>query len=309
MQSHLSRNVFTGPHCWQYEIRQRHLEKDLESLGCGRSQVESLRISDFKFQYVPKEDRETCQQIKEFIIRHEWLGKMPHRPTQRFMATYKGKLAGVIVMATPNAFSNFLGKESRDKEKLISRGASISWSPKNLGSALLMFSIRWMAQNTQYRFFTGYSDTEAKELGTIYQACNFIYLGQKSGAKYQYFDPSTPEEGWFTDRIFRKTTSIKKYAHTLGISWQREWQRRDQIYWDKMPERTRSRLKRAAQKHQSRCMKKKIPRKHKYLYILGKSKRETLKLRTQFKKRVPFELEIPYPKIRGRGQAETLNPC
>lgn len=43
-----------------------------------------------------------------------------------------------------------------------------------------------MVKNTQYRLFTAYSDTEAKELGTIYQACNFYYLGKKSGAGYQY---------------------------------------------------------------------------------------------------------------------------
>ena len=298
MQSHLSQKVFTGPHCWQYEVRQRGLEKDLKELGASRYQLRAIRISDFEFQHVSKEDKETCEIIKEFIIRHEWLGKMPHRPTHRFMATYQGHLAGVIVMATPNAFSNFLGKESRDKEKLISRGASISWSPKNLGSALVMFSIRWMVKNTGYRFFTGYSDTEAKELGTIYQACNFIYLGQKSGAKYQYFDPAAPERGWFTDRIFRKTTSIKRYAEALGIFWQRGWQKRDNIHWNKIPERIRSHLKKASQKHQSLCIKKKIPRKHKYIYILGKDKRETIKLRSQFKKLNPSQVDIPYPKTR-----------
>ena len=133
MQSHLVQEDFRGPHCWQYEVRRRNSEKDLRELGASRFQVGDLRISDFEFQHVPKEDRETCQSIKEFIIRHEWLGNMPHRPTHRFIATYQGHLAGVIVMATPNAFSNFLGKESRDKEKLISRGASISWSPKNPG--------------------------------------------------------------------------------------------------------------------------------------------------------------------------------
>ena len=298
MQSHLSRKVFTGPHCWQYEVRQRGLEKDLKELGASRFQVRALRISDFEFRHVPKEDKEACQNIKEFVIRHEWLGKMPHHPTHRFMATYQGHLAGVIVMATPNNFSHLFGKENKNKEKLISRGASISWSPQNLGSALLMFSIRWMAKNTGYRFFTGYSDTQAKELGTIYQACNFIYLGQKSGAKCKYLDLNAPEKGWFTDRIFRKATSIKRYAHDLGIPWQREWEKRDKIHWDKMPPWIRSRLRERPLKHQSQCIKKKIPRKHKYIYILGKDKRETQKLRRQFKELNLSQVDISYPKIR-----------
>ena len=105
---------------------------------------------------------------------------MPLRPTHRFTATFKGQLAGVVVMATPNSFSNLLGPDSRHQEKLISRGACISWSPKNLGSALVIFSVRCMAKHTAFRIFTAYSDTEARELGTIYQACNFIYLGQTS---------------------------------------------------------------------------------------------------------------------------------
>ena len=46
-----------------------------------------------------------------------------------------------------------------------------------------MFSIKWMAKNTPFRAFTAYSDPEAKELGTIYQACNFYYIGQSSGSQ------------------------------------------------------------------------------------------------------------------------------
>ena len=79
----------------------------------------------------------------------------------------------------PNAFSKLLGKNTNDLERLISRGACISWSPKNLGSAFLMWCLRWMVKNTDYRIFTAYSDPTARELGTIYQACNFYYLGQK----------------------------------------------------------------------------------------------------------------------------------
>ena len=163
-------------HCYQYDIRINNFEQDIKDAGLTQSEVDALNVSDFEFKYLDKSDTDTCSIIKAFIIRHEWLGKMPHRPTHRFIATYKGIIAGVIVMATPNAFSNLLGKENRDKEKLISRGACISWSPKNLGSALVMFSIRWMVKNTPYRFFTAYSDTKARELGTIYQACNFTYL-------------------------------------------------------------------------------------------------------------------------------------
>ena len=94
---------------------------------------------------------------------------MPNRPTNRFTArtVIGNELAGVIVMAVPNAFSLLLGPENVNHEKLVSRGASISWAPKHTASWLLMKSIRWMAAHTNFCLFTAYSDPEAKELGTM----------------------------------------------------------------------------------------------------------------------------------------------
>ena len=133
-------------HCWQYEIRQQNLSNDLKEASLTKQEYESLRTEDFEFCYVNKENKEECLEIKQFIEQHEWLGKLPIWLTHRFTARLKknGTLAGVIIMATPNAFSNVLGEENKNKEKLISRGACISWSPKNLASWLLMKSIKWM---------------------------------------------------------------------------------------------------------------------------------------------------------------------
>jgi hypothetical protein len=237
---------------------------------------------------------------------------MPHRPTHRFIASYKGQIAGVIVMATPNTFSNLLGKDNRDLEKLISRGACISWSPKNLGSSLIMFSINWMVKNTSFRFFTAYSDVEARELGTIYQACNFTYLGQNSGARYEFFDPLHPDAGWFSDRVFRKITSYKKYAVLNNIIWLKTWNSRDEIHWNKIPSDVVESLKQSSREHQDSCKKRNILPKHKYVYILGKNKKETKFLRNTFGLLNPDKLSIPYPKTRGpenlRGQTKNLIP-
>jgi excisionase family DNA binding protein len=229
---------------------------------------------------------------------------MPTRPTHRFIASYKSILAGVIVMATPNSFSNLLGKENRHLEKLISRGACISWSPKNLGSALIMFAVRWVVQNTEFRFFTAYSDTEARELGTIYQACNFIYLGQNSGARFEYFDPLHPERGWFSDRLFRKHSQIRRYARELGINWNTGWSTRDKTHWDQIPSVTAERIKSQMKKHQARCKVRTLPAKHKYVYILGRTKQETKHLKNIFARGKPELTSLKYPKHRGP-QADT----
>jgi predicted DNA-binding transcriptional regulator AlpA len=292
------KGAYHQAHCWQYDIRLKNLESDLNLAGLDAESAKYLRVSDFEFQFVSKDDRTKCNEIISFIERHEWLGKMPTRPTHRFIATYKGRLAGVVVMATPNSFSNLLGPEHRHAEKLISRGACISWSPKNLASALIMYAVRWMVKHTEFRFFTAYSDTEARELGTIYQACNFTYLGQNSGAREEYFDPSNGK-GWFSDRQFRKTSQIKKYANALGIGWRPEWSSPDKILWDKIPSEVSKLIRAHAERHKSSCERRELHPKHKYLYILGRTKKETKTLKEIFQKRNPDLCGLAYPKIRG----------
>lgn len=295
---------YNKDHCWQYEIRQQNLISDLKEASLTEEEYNSLRIEDFEFSYVDKEDKKQCEEIKHFIERHEWLGKLPARPTHRFIATLKknGIIAGAIVMATPNAFSHILGKENRDKEKLISRGACISWAPKNLGSWLIMKSIKWMVKNTQFRMFSAYSDPEAKELGTIYQACNFIYLGQKSGTVKQYFDPNRPELGWFSDREFRKKSKYKLYAQKIGLTLE-EWKGYMKKYspnWEIMPDEIKTKIKEEEKKYRESCESRDMKPKHKYIYILGRSKKETKELKKLFQKNNPKMVQLGYPLERGK---------
>lgn len=283
---------YSEPHCWQYEIRLKNLDEDLKAASLTKEEAQALRVRDFELSYVPKTDYRRWKEIVSFIRRHEWLGIMPNRPTHRFIATYKGQLAGVIVMATPNSFSNLLGEDSRNLEKLISRGACISWSPKNLASALIMFSIRWMVKNTGFRIFTAYGDVEARELGTIYQACNFIYLGQNSGTRYEYFDTNYPDLGWFNDRQFRQTSQIKRYCRELGIHWRNHWEGLNgngnrAIDWDAVPENTVEAIKLHAQSHKALCKMRMVEPKHKYVYFAGSDKKETRDLLAKFRKLHP----------------------
>ena len=65
-------------HCWQYEVRLRNTEQDLSELGKDLAWAESLRTSDFDFDYVDKSDREQCDEVRDFIVRHEFLGCLPN---------------------------------------------------------------------------------------------------------------------------------------------------------------------------------------------------------------------------------------
>jgi hypothetical protein len=291
---------YKGDKCWQGHLRELHYEEDIIAANLTVEEADALRTSDFEFEFIPKTDKAKCRQLVKFIERHEWLGKMPTWLTHRFAwyLNVPGKprvLSGVIIMATPNAFSNLLGKDMRDKEKLIARGACISFGPKNLGSHIIMESIRWMVKNTEFRFFTAYSDPDAKELGTIYQACSWTYLGQASGTKSQYFIEG---KGWKGDKAFTERSEYVRHAKDLGIEFLPEWRRKGKVNWSAIPSEVAVKLKRAAVAKKAACKKRVAAPKHKYVYVVGRGKKETRRLRKLLLKNNP-KLPLDYPKNRG----------
>ncbi len=290
---HLKRmREYSEDHCWQYDIRLNNLEQDIEESGLTEEEVNNLSVNDFIFVEVT--DKEEQKKMAEFIKRHEWLGNLTQYTTHWFGAYYKGILAGVILMSLPNAFSKLLGENTRDMERLISRGACISWSPKNLASSLLMWSIRHMVKTTPFRLFTAYSDPSANELGTIYQACSFYYLGQKSGTVKRYINPYTGKV--VSDRFFRQRSAYRRYAKELGIEWQKDWTSSTRMLWDNIPDDIEEQLREMSREKQRTSRSIEYKPKHKYAFVLGENKKETKMLRNVFLERNKV---FPYPKQRG----------
>lgn len=267
--------TYNKEHCWQYDIRVNNMEADLREANITEEEQKMLRTADFTYTLVT--DKQEQKKMKAFIQRHEWLGTLSQYTTHWFGCYYKDKLAGVILFNMPNAFSKILGDNTKDIERLISRGACISWSPKNLASSFLMWCIKYMVQNTPYRLFTAYSDPTAKELGTIYQACNFYYMGQNAGASARYINPYT---GTLTsDRYFRQKTAYKKYALELGIKWEAAWNHPTGMLWENVPDDIEIQLRQMSKDKQKNAKKIILPKKHKYAYVLGRNKKETKQLR------------------------------
>lgn len=275
----------------QYIIKQNTLEEDLEAYGLSRDQVNSIRIPDLTFNYT--NDPDELVRIRNFITRYEWLGKPSLYPTHYFTAYWGNILVCAVTMDMPAAFSKMLGKNTRKLERLISRGASISFAPKNTASAILSWAMRWMIENTGYRLFTAYADPEAGELGTIYQALNFYYLGNNYGTSVKYLYKGR----WVSDRTFRSRSAYKRYAKALGITWKPEWQHKERILWYNMPEEIENKLRQASKDFMGNLEKKTGTKKHKYAYVLGSDKRETRKLRQLFLDRNKI---YAYPKERGK---------
>lgn len=285
--------TYDQDHCWQYDIRLKNYDQDLRECGLTQEYTQSLRVGDFDFRNVT--DKKEQKNLSAFIKRHEWLGNLSQFPTHWFACYHKEHLAGVIIFNVPNSFSKLLGDDTPKLERLISRGACISWSPKNLASALLMWSIKWMVDHTDYRLFTAYSDPSANELGTIYQACNFYYLGQSSGAVKRYVNPYTGK--FVSDRFFRQKTSYKRYAMELGLPWTDEWKHKTGMNWHLIPDDIEQQLREHSRKKQKESIVITLPSKHKYAYILGRTKNETKWLRKHF---LHLNKTYEYPKNRGQ---------
>lgn len=285
-------NTYNKDHCWQYDIRLNNLEGDLKLLPDGFDYTK-LTVKDFKFMFIESESEKW--KAVAFIRRHEWLGDIALNTTHYFGAYYKNILAGVVTMGNPTAYSKLIGDGTRDIERLISRGACISWSPKCLGSAFVSWCIRWMVKNTKYRLFSAYSDPSAKELGTIYQSLNFYYLGNSFGAKFKYVSPYSGKI--VSDRTFRSRSYYKRYASDLGIDWQSNWSKGDKVIFSNIPDEIEKRLREYSRKMLEYSEKVDIPPKHKYVYVLGSSKIETRRLRKQFEE---HNKTYPYPKERGK---------
>jgi len=288
-------------HCWQYDIRVNNLPQDIVESGIDPECIKTLTAADFHFR--PLTTQQDRQDATAFIERHEWLGNLSQYTTHWFGAYYhdpnqglmgKDILAGVTLMNLPNAFSKLLGEDTKNIERLISRGACISWSPKNLASAFLMWNIGWMVKNTQYRLFTAYSDPTAKEIGTIYQACNFYYLGNNSGTTTRYVNPYTGRI--VSDRFFRQRSAYRKYAKELGIEWDKSWCDNKGMLWTNVPPIIEAALRSHSKLKQSKSVSVDMPSKHKYAYVLGTTKAETKKLRKEFETR---NKTPHYPKQRG----------
>jgi hypothetical protein len=202
----------------------------------------------------------------------------------------------------PQAYSHLLGEDT-SREALIQRGATASWTPKNLGSRLILFSCKWMVANTSKRIFVGYGDSKAHEIGTIYQACNFDYLGDKFGTDVIYTHPNIRDGAPFSAQILKRTSAFRKWCRQNGIDLQPSWFKKNQ-YKDlkAIPTEIKESWYSDIKKTLAECSTIKIGRKHKYALLLAKDKRELKYLRS-----LKTYKPLPYPK-RSTSAALSVDP-
>jgi uncharacterized protein YggU (UPF0235/DUF167 family) len=134
--------------------------------------------SDFKNATV----REiTYDEAKNVIMANEWLGNMG--TTEWTYGLFFGSYLGGVVCfgstAGTNVAASICGEEHRQEVTTLCRGACVHWAHPHSASFLVSAACREMTTKGCH-VVIAYSDPEAGEVGTVYQACNFLYCGQTS---------------------------------------------------------------------------------------------------------------------------------
>tara|TARA_R100001594_G_scaffold146084_2_gene197015 strand:+ start:3480 stop:4220 length:741 start_codon:yes stop_codon:yes gene_type:complete len=178
---------------------QRIMRDKIEAKSYDNLFGESLYPDDASFK-----TSNVCEisfvEAKKIIMKYEWLQSMPHRFGYRVShgIYFKKTLGGALVYAQPQVRSlGLFGQDFGTRSVIqLSRGACAFWTPKGTATRLISQSCK-ILKKEGIAGIVAYCTPEAGEIGTIYQASNFIYYGQTNGSWEYYLD-----NRWIGERSF-----------------------------------------------------------------------------------------------------------
>lgn len=156
-------------------IRERHAQEP-----DPRIEEKLALAASLKNAWVREIDRKTAEEI---ILKYEWLGNVG--TADHYFGLYFGEhLAGVECFgstAGTNTAASVCGKKYAHAVKTLVRGACVHWAHDHASSFLITHACKLMAKRG-FHIFVAYGDPEAGEIGTVYQACGWLYCGTASGS-------------------------------------------------------------------------------------------------------------------------------
>jgi hypothetical protein len=122
----------------------------------------------------------TYNEAKPIIEKYEWLGTMPAIVFHCFGIFFDNVCGGVVVYGVE--YTENLGVWDKygytGKIICLARGACTHWAHEHTGSKLIRQSMKMLPK--RFKVVTCTTDETAGEIGTIYQAAGFDYVGQMS---------------------------------------------------------------------------------------------------------------------------------
>lgn len=134
----------------------------------------------------------TYNLARKIILEYEWLGTMSST-NHHYGIFFENMCGGVICFALGGGGANLnASKEfgiSQDELAYLARGACTYWTPVGSASKLISIGLKLLAKETGAKVALAYSDTDAGEIGTVYQATNWHCIG-KGDSTTQFIAPN-----------------------------------------------------------------------------------------------------------------------
>jgi len=156
---------------WQRQLRDRYASE-------GTPPVPHLDLARSRVREVSRPF------ARRIISKYEWLGTMGNSGLH-FGLFFGDVCAGVTCVALNGGGAAWttgheqFGVGRRDVAVLV-RGACVHWAPKGTNSRLVSWTVRLLKGRA--RLVVAFADTDAGEIGTIYQACGWSYIGPSASS-------------------------------------------------------------------------------------------------------------------------------
>ncbi len=161
--------------------------------------------------------RESNLKAKEFMTKYHYT-KSCAKSSIALGFYYKDKLCTMIVYGQPSgkylAASIWEGGNETECMELL-RLFSFDWCPKNIESYCISQSIKYLKQNhPEIKVLVSYADDSVGHVGYIYQASNWLYIGNSGAEKEIYIDNIRQHRRDLYDKY--GTSSLKVLREKFG---------------------------------------------------------------------------------------------
>lgn len=160
------------------------------------------------------------------ILRYEWLGALGRSTIFVGLVSPTRELHGVACFGYGPAGP--IRKLIGDPALCLERGACVHYAPHNAASFLITHACKLVYRLTGTSRFFAYGDPMAGEYGGVYQAANWIYLGQgldgREGRARRYFvlppgGDSDNAAHWRTTRELRRAGRRLTFSEAKEQGW------------------------------------------------------------------------------------------
>jgi hypothetical protein len=151
----------------------------------------------------------SADEAKAFIVRYEWL-KTIGRPLARYGARAKGGCLAAVALFGNAGATHAVPEAYRAQAITLQRGACAHWAHEHTASWFIPRACAMAARQHGWRIFVAYADESAGEIGTVYQAANWRYVGQSTTRRVRgkprdrdhFRRIGWPKGRWISDRAF-----------------------------------------------------------------------------------------------------------